>query len=663
MRVLSRRFVSALMLLLVADVAWSGPSPAPGLEARLDRSLLGVLESAEPLEEAASAGYRVPEGRVQVMVVSHPSATGELVAWLERHDAVVVVAFRHLVRADVSPGLLADLAAHPAVEWVRKPLYPETPDQPWSGRSENGALSEVTTEGLAPMNGIAWHNAGLAGQGARVGIIDGGFGGYQALLGGELPASIRTHFRAFGSAVLDPNNVHGTACAEIIHDIAPDAELYLAMIEDLVTFHQAMEWLRDQGVAVVLNSTAWFFLGPGDGTSPTHDLIDEQVIDGGMYWAMGAGNYREQHWQGRSVDRDGDGWVEFDDHGTESLMLLSSDGRPRSFNSGDTINSYLIWNDWAAVNQDFDIRLFRVSGSQFIQVGSSNGTQNGGPGQAPAESLPYVVQSSGNYAVRVFRTNADAVHDMELFTPRRNLEHWIGAGSIDQPSDSRRVVAVAAGSHSAPYTTYSFSSQGPSNGPGGALDGGISKPDITAYAYVSTVSRGSQVFSGTSASGPHVAGAAALVWSARPTWSNLEVRRYLEHTAVDMGAPGCDLNYGCGRLYLGAPIAAAAECVAEVSPATDSVPAGGGSGTAVVVVGSGCPWFADSPTDWIHVVGSGAGSGNGTIAYTVDASPACVPRQGVLFAAGSSVAIAQDGNDPRTCPRRPSDRVLSTGPV
>jgi len=102
------------------------------------------------------------------------------------------------------PASLADLAAHPAVEWVRKPLYPETPNQPWFGRSENAALSEVTTEGLALMNGVAWHNAGCAGQGARVGIIDTGFGGYEALLGGELPASIRTHFHAFGSDGHDP---------------------------------------------------------------------------------------------------------------------------------------------------------------------------------------------------------------------------------------------------------------------------------------------------------------------------------------------------------------------------------------------------------------------------------------------------------------------------
>jgi len=662
MRALSLGVVAVSILLLVAGHASPSPTPAGGLEARLDRSLIGMLDSEEPLAAAAAAGYVVRGDRVQVMVISRAPAAGALVEWLERHDARAVVGSRGLVRADVDPGILTELATHPAVVWVRRPLYPEIPDQPWPGRvGPATTTSEVTSEGLVPMNVGAWHRAGFTGQGVKVGIIDGGFGGYQALLGGELPSSSRVHFRAFGTATLDPNNVHGTACAEVIHDIVPDAELSLAMIEDLVTFYQAMDWLRDQGVTVVLNSTAWFFLGPGDGTSETHDLIDEQILEDGMFWATGAGNYREQHWQGRSVDRDDDGWVEFDDRGTETLMLLDSAGRPRSFSSGDSITAYLIWNDWSAVDQDFDIRLFRVSGSQFIQVAASNDTQNGGPGQTPTDVLHYTVQSSGTFAVRVVRAHADAVHDMELFTPRRNLEGWIGSGSIDQPSDSPHVVAVAAASHSSPYTYYSFSSRGPNNGPGGALEGGIRKPDITGYAYVSTVSRGPQVFSGTSAAGPHASGAAALVWSARPTWSNLEVRRFLEHTAVDMGAPGCDIDYGCGRLYLASPMVAAAQCAAEVTPLTNTVPAEGGSGTAVVAVASGCPWFADSPTEWIHVVEGGAGDGNGTVAYTVDPSPDCVTRHGVVFAAGSRVTVTQQGHDPTRCPRRPSGRVGAEG--
>jgi len=57
-------------------------------------------------------------------------------------------------------------------------------------------------------------------------------------------------------------------------------------------------------------------------------------------------------------------------------------------------------------------------------------------------------------------------------------------------------------------------------------------------------------FAGTSASAPHVAGAAAVVWAARPGWSGRDVRRWLEANAVDMGRPGKDNVYGAGRLQL-----------------------------------------------------------------------------------------------------------------
>jgi serine protease len=54
------------------------------------------------------------------------------------------------------------------------------------------------------------------------------------------------------------------------------------------------------------------------------------------------------------------------------------------------------------------------------------------------------------------------------------------------------------------------------------------------------------LFSGTSASAPHVAGVAALVLSANPDLSNREVRRILDGTAIDLGEPGRDNVFGWG---------------------------------------------------------------------------------------------------------------------
>jgi subtilisin family serine protease len=63
-------------------------------------------------------------------------------------------------------------------------------------------------------------------------------------------------------------------------------------------------------------------------------------------------------------------------------------------------------------------------------------------------------------------------------------------------------------------------------------------------------------FSGTSMAVPHVAGAAALVWSARPTLTAAEVRGLLESTAKDLGPAGHDARHGHGLVQARAALGA-----------------------------------------------------------------------------------------------------------
>lgn len=52
--------------------------------------------------------------------------------------------------------------------------------------------------------------------------------------------------------------------------------------------------------------------------------------------------------------------------------------------------------------------------------------------------------------------------------------------------------------------------------------------------------------SGTSMATPHVAGVAALIWSANPSWTNNQVRGALNATARDLGSAGYDTSFGWG---------------------------------------------------------------------------------------------------------------------
>lgn len=61
-------------------------------------------------------------------------------------------------------------------------------------------------------------------------------------------------------------------------------------------------------------------------------------------------------------------------------------------------------------------------------------------------------------------------------------------------------------------------------------------PTLDAYAS----------YDGTSMATPHVSGVAALVWSYYPSCTAVQMRDSLDKSAMDLGAPGRDVNYGFG---------------------------------------------------------------------------------------------------------------------
>lgn len=55
-----------------------------------------------------------------------------------------------------------------------------------------------------------------------------------------------------------------------------------------------------------------------------------------------------------------------------------------------------------------------------------------------------------------------------------------------------------------------------------------------------------EAWDGTSMATPHVSGVAALIWSANPSWTNVQIRNALTGSAMDLGTAGRDVYFGFG---------------------------------------------------------------------------------------------------------------------
>jgi len=122
-----------------------------------------------------------------------------------------------------------------------------------------------------------------------------------------------------------------------------------------------------------------------------------------------------------------------------------------------------------------------------------------------------------------------------LFAAAGNDGNPRGKGnSVDCPARYDSVIAVAATDQSDQRASWSST--------GDQVELAVPGVDINS----TLLGGGYGEKSGTSMSSPHVAGTAALVWTAFPDWTNAGVRNQLQVTAVDLGKEGKDSLYGYG---------------------------------------------------------------------------------------------------------------------
>jgi subtilisin family serine protease len=400
-----------------------------------------------------------------------------------------------------------------------------------------------TSEGVSASNATAWHTAGKTGAGVRIAVIDAGFDGYASLLGSDLPTTDKVKTYDWTSSGMG-GSPHGTACAEIVHDMAPGATLYLHKVNFATHLGQAVDQAIADGVSVISMSLGWTIDGPGDGTGFLANIV-KKARQNGILFVTAAGNEADETWHGIFQD-DGSGrhrWPSGDWVNELTFFI----------NAGDVIRLGLHWDDWTSPSQDYDLELYRWTGSSWSLVASSRNRQSSGY-PTPEEWIGMYAPENGRYGVAVRRHSATRNVCFRVLAPKMGaLQDFSSERSVTFPADSTDAVSAGALDVDLPYNLESYSSRGPTFGAGGACIGGTIKPDLGGYANVSTVSYGPRFFNGTSSATPHVAGAAALVWGTNPAYSPGQVQSFLEQRALDQGPAGKDNRYGWGRLYLGDP--------------------------------------------------------------------------------------------------------------
>ncbi len=594
------------------------PEPMQG-DPRLSSELNRLAQSYQDGGVAAAAQFAEAYGltlsmqnnneSVQVAAMLAPGRTAnearDLVATF---SGLLEAEFGNNVQISIPIQHLEALAASGVFAGVRLPAYAEE-------------LAVVyNSEGVSTSGANIWHDEGLKGRGVKVAILDGGFNGYAALLGTELPPATMVHtrsFRADGSIIGNPSfpTNHGTQVAQIVYDMAPGVEMWLVNISTDVEFAEAMNWLIGQGVKVINASIGWTNYTPGDGTGLLQDSVTH-VTNAGILYVASAGNSAQRHYQDEF--RNSGGYHDWDPGpGITTYNQLTTIPGPLPPNYCWGLGS-LTWNDWGDVAPGVDFRVEAYedrsggAGTNWVLVNSADNRQRDGY-PWPYEFGFYC--PTGSYPVGIAIKNmAGGVSG----GPDPSYFEWFGGWNLVFMSSASTILAPADSPNAFTVGAYewldgsleAYSSRGPVNGAGGdkpngseAIKPDIAGPDCTTTSMADGSTGYPNGFCGTSGAAPHVAGAAALVLQAFPYYSPNDIRTFLENAAEnDPGdpTPGKDNLWGAGKLKLGAvppgPAACTtgtATCVGDVInswPLFQNVPERTGVSPATVSTSASLMW-------------------------------------------------------------------------
>ncbi len=474
-----------------------------GLDFTLDDA--GHPKPSHVLDEL-SAQYRIPyeSGRflVEFRIGEGPyDAIPGYDTLINGIQVSVVNVVDNRVRAWIAVEDLLGLAEHTPVRAIAPPRRPRPSE----------------SEGVGLIEADVLHASALAGAGIRIAVLDEGFEDWDTQQqDGQVPAPVYAEtFRANQLIYTETN--HGTAVAEIVRDVAPDAEIAIAAFDDFLGYMEAIDWAVDEAAAdVILTTVGHVETEPLDGTGMLARTANEAAALGAMV-VSAAGNRGDRHYRASFSPSLPLPWGRVHDFGGAfandlHILLNVSDqtGIPQMVPAGAEFCVDLVWEDWGPdpdnpnSSEDYDLYIWQSSDLYSWHTPALGNNLQDGNGQSPIEQVCAQMQSDAYLAAMVVEVSTTQDHNFQLFSEFQNLDGLVRTPeySLTTPCVGEDVICVGATSLSDDLQDYS--GQGPTIPPTG-----FDKPELFAPDCVANETQGGP-FCGTSASTPHVAGVAAL---------------------------------------------------------------------------------------------------------------------------------------------------------
>jgi hypothetical protein len=462
------------------------------------------------------------------------------------------------------------------------------------GQSQDGPITNV---GSQESQGDWKHNAvaarsrfGVSGAGVKVGVLSDGVTSLTSSQGlGDLgPVTVLPGQAGSGD--------EGTAMLEIIHDLAPNAQLYFATaFTSISSFAQNIRDLRTAGCDIIVDDVGYFaetpFQDGQTGTSSTNGgVVIQSVKDvtaaGALYFSSAANSGNKNDAQSGTWEGD---YVDGGPAGAPITGITGESGNLHDFGGGQlydvmTVGSgnpiSLHWSDpLGSAANDYD--LFRLDSTGATVLAVSNAVQDGTPGDDPFEIMSGA--GSGNNNQRIVILNylgTQAGRFFHLDTNRARLGTSTAGNTHGHAATSAPYsFGVAATSaqinglnpFNNTHVIETFSSDGPRHiffmqdgtaiTPGNFSSTGgstLQKPDLTAADGVSVTGVGGfpNPFFGTSAAAPHAAAIAALIKSRNLALTQAQIKAALFASAIDIEGAGVDRDSGVGIIMADSAVGA-----------------------------------------------------------------------------------------------------------